>query len=351
MSKPQLYNIDTFDANNECVVSFLWNGNQSFGNICTIKENDTKKIIYQETKTTMQLKHIVPANTFTNGKSYEATIITFDIDGNESEESDAVLFHCFTTPSFSFTNIEQDQLIKNASYEITMDYSQIENELLQSWEITLYDTSRSKIQTSGVRYDEKISYTLTNLEDKKNYYLKATCMTVNGLEVSTDYLFFQVRYKYPSVYSLLTLENVKNDGYIKLRSNIRAVEAHSDKNVEYINNEYADLTDNSIYIDDDFSFDDDFIINLLGYDFSPNDLIMQLSDGQNVIKMYYRHGTYDINDNIKKAFIELVVPIGFTYYVTFSNYIDIPKDTDMLNIWIKKKNGLYGVYIDNKGGE
>lgn len=350
--KPVLYNIQSFDSIEELTISFLWNGNQSFGNICTIKENDVnERIVYQASETTMQLKHTVPANILTNGKSYSVKIAVLDIDNNVSEESDAVLFYCFTTPSFSFVNIEQDQLIKNASYEVIMNYSQIENEPLQSWEITLYDTSRSKLQTSGVCYDEKICYTLTNLEDKQDYYLKATCMTVNGLEVSTDYLFFQVRYKYPSIYSLLTLENVKNNGYIKLRSNIRAVEAHSKTNVEYINNEYANLKDNTAIIDDDFSLDDDFIINLLGYNFTSNDLIMQLSDGQNVTKMYYRQGTYDINDNVKKAFLELIVPIGSTYHISFSNYIDIPEDTDMLDIWIKKKNGLYSVYITNKGGE
>ena len=349
--KPILYNIQAFDASEELTIRFQWNGDQAFGNICTIKENNTNIIVYQATETTMQLKHTVPSNILKNGKSYNVRIATYDIDSNISAYSDAVLFNCFTTPNFSFVNIEKDQLIKNASYEITMDYSQIENEKLQSWEITLYDTSRSKIQTSGVCYDENIRYTITNLEDKQDYYLKATCMTVNGLEVSTDYLFFQVRYKYPSVYSLLTLENVKNNGYIKLRSNIRAVEARSLKDVEYIDNEYINLKDNSIYIDDDFSFDDDFIINLLGYGLSSNDLIMQLSDGQDVIKMYYRCGTYDINKNIEKAFIELTAPIGFTHYVTFSNYIDIPKDTDILDIWIKRKNGLYGVYIANKDGE
>ena len=351
MSKPVLYNLNAWDSSEEKVLNFIYSGNQAFGNICIIKDNTTNKTIYEGTDTTMQLKHKLQANTLKNGVLYNARVAVLDIDNNVSEYSDPMLFYCLTTPSFTFNNIKENQIVKNASYQVNMSYSQLENEPLQSWEITLYDTSQSKIQTSGVCYTDNIEYTLTNLEDNQNYYIKATCRTLNGMVTDTGYIAFSVNYKQPSVYSILTLENVKNNGYIKLQSNIRAVEAHSDKDVEYINNEYANLIDNTVYIDDDFSLDDDFVINLLGYNIEPNTLIMQLSDGQNVTNIYYRYGTYDINKNIEKAFVELVTPIGFTYYVTFSNYIDIPKDTDMLDIWIKKKNGLYGVYIDNKGGE
>ena len=106
-----------------------------------------------------------------------------------------------------------------------------------------------------------------------------------------------------------------------------------------------------IYIDEDFSLEDDFIINLLGYNLTPNTLIMQLSDVNNNINLYLRKGIYDINNNIEKTFLELTIPIGFTHYVSYSNYIDNPLQTDMIDIWVKRKNGLYGVYITNKGGE
>ena len=35
----------------------------------------------------------------------------------------------------------------------------------------------------------------------------------------------------------------------------------------------------------------------------------------------------------------------------YSKYIDNPLNTDMIDIWLKKKNGLYAVYINNKGGK
>lgn len=349
--KPQLFNINAFDATKETTFSFVWNGNQSFGNVCVIRDNLTNKIIYQGTETTMQLKHPVSANTLKNGTLYNVRIATLDIDNNISEYSDPVLFYCFTTPTIEFDNITENQIIKNASYQITMSYSQSEDEPLQSWEVGLYDTSKSKIQGSGVNYSDNIKFTLVDLEDNQTYYIKATCMTLNGMEVDTGYIQFSVNYKQPSIYSLLTLENVKNNGYIKLQSNIRAVESRSKKDVEYINNDFANLKNNTIFIDDDFSLDDDFIVNLLGYDILPNTLVMGLSDGNNKLQLYLRKGCYDINNNIEKTFVELNIPIGVSYYICYSNYIDNPNKTDMLDIWVKKKNGLYSVHIINKGGE
>lgn len=348
--KPVLYNINAFDATQETTFQFIWNGNQSFGNICVIRNNTTNEIVYQEIETTMQLKHTLPAYTLNNGFLYNVRVAVLDADNNISEYSDPVLFYCFTTPTFIFDNILENQIVKNSSYQVTMSYSQLEGESLQSWEIGLYDTSQSKIQGSGVKYTGDIKYTLTDLEDNQTYYIKATCLTLNGMEVETEYILFSVNYKQPSIYSLLSLENVPNNGYIKLQSNIRAVEAHSEKEIKYIDNEYVNLKDNTVFIDDDFSLDDDFIINLLGYNLTPNTLIMKLSDGKNTINLYLRKGTYDINNNVEKTFVELSIPVGFTSYVCYSNYIDNPSDTDMIDIWIKKDKGLYAVYINNKGG-
>ena len=349
--KATLYNVNAFDANNVNIFSFLWNGNQSFGNILQIRDNVSNNIIYQEKQTTMQLKHTLSSNVLTNGRLYNARVAVIDIDGNVSEYSDPVLFYCFTTPNFTFNNIETNQVIKNSSYQVSMSYNQLENDPIQSWEISLYDISKTMFQTSGVHYSDKIAYTLTDLEDNQTYYIRATCCSLNGIEVDTGYILISVNYKQPSVYSILSLENISNNGYIKIQSNIRAVEAKSNKEVEYINNEYVDLKDNYIYIDEDFSLEDDFVINLLGYNLTSNALIMQLSDGINNINLYLRKGTYNINNNIEKTFIEVNIPTSFTSYVCFSNYIDNPSNTDMLDIWLKRKNGLYGVYITNKGGQ
>ena len=75
--------------------------------------------------------------------------------------------------------------------------------------------------------------------------------------------------------------------------------------------------------------------------------------GLNVARLNFSHGTHEEHlttlDMIKKVREELNIPIAFTFYVCYSNYIDNPSNTDMIDIWIKKKNGLYAVYIAKKG--
>ena len=186
--KPILYKIKTFDATKNNILKFEWDGNQSFGNRCIITTNDTTPTeIYNELNTTMRLEHTILTNTLTNGIWYSAKIASIDVDGNVSEYSEPMVFLCLSTPILEFTNIHDNAVLKNASYKITMSYSQAENELLESYTIDLYDTSKNLIQTSGVVYaSDNLAYTLTSLEDDQNYYLKGTCYTVNGISGETD---------------------------------------------------------------------------------------------------------------------------------------------------------------------
>jgi len=250
---------------------------------------------------------------------------------------------------FKFDNIVENQIVKNSTYQVTMTYSQLENEPLQSYEISLYNLSKVKIQTSGIRYSiDTLKYSLSNLEDNQFYYIRATGQTLNGMNIETDYIFFSVNYEQPAVYSVLSLENVSKNGYIKLQSNIRAVECYTTSDPIYIDNEYIDLRNDALTIDKDFSFEDNFIINLSGYNLSDG-LIMQLSDGVNNINLYMRKGIYNINNNIEKTYIELNIPVGFTTYQCFSNYIDNPTETELLSFWLIRKNGLYQINLENKG--
>lgn len=347
--KPILYQITAFDASNDYIFKFSWNGNQNFKTVCEVRQNSTDDILYLETQETMQLQHTLPGGTLTNGTLYNVRIASVDVDGNVSDYSNPVLFYCYSTPIFKFDNISSNQIVKNSSYQVIMTYSQTENESLQSYEISLYNLSKIKIQTSGIIYSvDSLQYSLSDLEDNQSYYIRATGKTLNGMEIETDYIYFSVNYKQPSVYSVLSLENIFKNGYIKLQSNIRAIECHTNSDPIYINDEYINLSNDVLTIDKDFSLEDDFIINLSGYNISDG-LIMQLSDGVSNINLYLRKGIYEINNNVEKTYIELNIPISFTSYQCFSNYIDNPNETDLLSFWFIRKNGLYQINLENKG--
>ena len=336
--KPILYKINTFDATKDNVFKFEWDGNQSFGNICTISTNDTKPIVtYSMPETTMRLEHHIPANTLINGKWYNVKIISIDIDNNKSVESDSMVFLCLSTPILSFTNIPDNAVLKNSTYRVTMSYSQVENELLESYTIDLYDRSKNLIQTSGVVYSaNNLNYTLTNLEDDKEYYLKGTCYTVNGMSGETDYIPISVNYEQPDYYSILTLENIKNSGCIKLQSNIRVVECSVNGTPLYINDEYIDLTNNILSVDKDYALDSDYIIKFSGYNLI-NGLIMQIGN----IRIYL------VTEN-NASYLELYSPILNTYYYCHSNHLANLNSSEIVEIVIVKKQGIFGLSFNRK---
>ena len=223
--KPAIYNINAFDSDKQTSFSYQWLGFQQFGNVCTIRNNDTNTIVYQNTQSTMQLKHdlIIP-NSLSNGVLYNMTIRVFDRNNVMSDESDPVLFYCYSQPNFNITNITENQIIQNSSYIVNLSYNQPEGEELQYYQLLLYNTNKNQIWSSGVKYDTKLSATISDLEDNGVYYVRAEGRTINGMMINTDYIRFSVNYLMPNIYALVTLENIKNEGSIKIQSNILSLE-------------------------------------------------------------------------------------------------------------------------------
>lgn len=142
LNKPQLY-IESgyaFDARYDREFKYLWSSgnNQSIANTLIIRDNETNSIVYNNKQETLLLKHILPANTLQNGKTYNVSIQVFDRDGKASELSDTLIFKCYTTPTISL-NVINEQVIRNSSYLFIINYEQIEGEELQYYSLELYD--------------------------------------------------------------------------------------------------------------------------------------------------------------------------------------------------------------------
>ena len=349
--KAYMYKIDGFDATNDCVFKFVYDGNQSYGSICIIKDNTDQHVIYNDTQKTMLMEHKIPKNTLTNGKQYTVSIATINQLGNqESEYSDEQLIFCYSQPVFEFSNIVQHQILQNSSYKIILKYEQNENELLQSYKIDLYDKNYNLLKTSNIQYDTSdLSFLMTELEDNTEYYIAATGITVHNMSLSIDYIPVSVEYKKPSVYSVLSLENIYRDGCVKIQSNIRAVKCKTTKEPVFIDNEYINVINDIVYIDEDFTFDNNFSINIIGRNLSYG-LLIGMTGNDLATNIYLRRGIFSENNNIEKSYIELVIPIGNMNYVCKSNYIDLYNEQDLLSIWVIRKNGLYDIYCEKVGG-
>lgn len=350
--KPILLNIDAFDAYFDHDVLFKWDGNQVFRNTCTIRNNINNKIVYTVTQDTLQLKHTIPKYALVNGNLYNITIKVIDNNGIASEESTPILFYCYTTPSLSFSNMIENQVIQGSSYKVDLLYSQRENELLQYYQLFLYNINKNQIWASGVKYDtSSMSINVNGLEDNRVYYIRATGKTINNMDVDTGYVMFSANYVMPNSYYVLTLENIAKDGSIKIQCNILSIEGtFVGSNISYLNNDYIDLTNsnNSVYFREGINIKDNFSLNIKGYNFTYNYKVLSLSNGTKSIDIYVLKNSYLSDDGKDKLYFKLFINVSeFASYTIESNLIDCPLNNDILSLWLRKVNNVYSLYVEN----
>lgn len=345
--KPFVNTIPAFDATVENTIKFHYIGNQVFKNTAIIKNNLTNEVVYESTQDSLQLKHIIPPNTLINGILYNIQIKVSDQDSVESLLSDPQLFYCYSSPLFNL-NITDNQIIKNSSYVVTLDYQQNEGELIQSYKIELYGKDKTLIWDSGIYYNtDSLTYTISGLEDKGVYYVRATGITVNGIVLDTDYILFYVDYKIPSVYSLFTLTNRKKYGDIHISSNIKSIEGSLDKEAVYINNKYIYLLDNSLKYEIDIN--GNFLLNLKGYNIKPNLPLIIMKDKSNIILIKCYFASLTTNKHIFELSVNPESPsqTGMKY-VIYSDEINIEND-DVISLWIHYINGLFNIIAIREG--
>lgn len=191
-------------------------------------------VVYNEEATTLKLLHPLPADVLRNGMNYYGEITVYDIDGN-SVTSSSVSFSCYTTPTWTFQNLEQNQVLKSAMYTLNISYSQPEGELLNEYQVKLYNSAKSVIWDSGNLYDTNLSVALTGFADSSFYYVQAIGKTIHGMLLDTGLIPFSVQYTVPSLYSLLHLENKEYEGAVKITSNIVGITGRSiPNNITYV---------------------------------------------------------------------------------------------------------------------
>ena len=347
LNKPQLY-IEAsyaFDATYEREFKYLWasGNNQSVANTLIIRDNETNTIVYNTKQETLLLKHVLPANTLQNGKTYNVCIQVFDRDNNASELSDTLIFKCYTTPALSL-NVINEQVIKNSSYLFEINYNQIEGEELQYYFLELYDGNKQLLYNTGVKYNIESGITLTDFIDNTSYYIKAYGQTINHMEIETDFILFHVEYITPELYSYMTVENRDLYGDIQFTSYLVSIEGKGiNGDPIFSDNRYVDTVNGtSIIFDNNFSFNQG-LISLVGKGFILNQpfLIMR-NVNYHTMTFTWKYGIYEQENNIEKWYVELKCTDGNVITYHMSNLILPPNSEQLLDIQIKIVNN----YID-----
>lgn len=353
LTRPILYSVAAFDATEEQIFTFnVIGGDQVTKNQLTIINQNTNQIVYQQTQTTFAFRHVLTANTLTNGQYYTAYLITYNALDESSSSSANIQFYCYTNPYFNFTNIPSTNVITNSNYSFEVTYNQTEGELLNSYTFNLYDVQQSLIDTSGIRYVGSgsviplvISYLFNNLQDNTFYYIQATGQTSQGTQISTSLIGFSVSYVEPNLFSVINLTNNCKGGYIIVQSNLAEIPGRSYPvpPIYVDDNTAVDLTSDGSYViwDDGFSLQENFTASLWGRNFKSDSTIVTLQNNSGA--------EFTINyceDENGLFYGELIVKENGVIYYLYTSSISVSTN-DSLQIWFRRIGGLYEVGLYN----
>lgn len=354
MSTVYIHNIKAFDAANSNVITFGYSGAQCIKNKITVYENETNAVVYENTVTTFSLSHTIPANTLTNGISYKCTIAAYYMESNEEKSVTSSLsnvFICLEAPVWSL-NISENEIINNSYFTFIPSYTQAQNEVINEYYIVLYNASGSVFWSSDAIYDIATETTVNDLPNNTILYARAYGTTVNGLVFDTRNpvtsldIKVTVNYIAPTFYSLAYLENNEWQGYVKVETNVASIEGYTESGNDaiFVDGNYVDLINETVIFDENFAMSNDFVLQKTGYNISINKPYLKLISGSYEAIITFRKGTFDVGERL---FAE--IKVTNTDYVLYSNLIEIPLITDIIHLWVQRKDGLYMIKISNLG--
>lgn len=353
LTTPILFSQAAFDATQEHTFTFnIVGGDQVTQNKLVITNQSTNEIVYQAVQTTYKFEHILPANTLTNGVYYAAYLITYDAAGDNSANSNSIQFYCYTTPSLVFSNLPTDSIILNSSYNFQATYSQTEGELLNSYTFTLYDAQKIQVATSGIQYvgtttapPTTISHQFAGFADKTNYYIRVNGQTIQGTQIDTGLVSIAVRYVYPSVFSIVELNNNCTGGYVQVKSNLIEINDRSnpDSPTYVDNNTAVDMRKDGDYVEwyDGFELRGDFTASLWGRDFNKNSDIIKMSTTTTTTTLVVGYRTNEDGT----VYADLTVTNGTVVYYIYSASITAPTATDKVQFWFRRIGYQYTIKL------
>ena len=259
LQTPSIEAIQSFDPAFDNTINYYYEDNQQYKNRIIITDNATSTVVYDKTEDSMRLYATIPANTLTAGKQYLAQVQVYDMDGNYSNLSDAALFYCFTTPTLSFVRISDNDVYRNASIQLTLLYSQAQNEEIKNYQFVLYTEDKIAESSSDVIYSSTLSpYIFYGLKNNTKYYLRAYGETVHGMKMDTGYIGINIQYDVIPANIAFQITNMYKSGYIQIETNILSVGYEVENDNYEFNDGSLTLTDNSLTYNEGFEVADDF---------------------------------------------------------------------------------------------
>lgn len=355
MTTPICMAVNAFDATEDHIFYFDVNGgDQVVKNKIIIKDNSTNVVVYENIAEIFTFRQNVPANTLENGVYYNVSFITYNVNGDESATSNIIPFYCYTTPTLTFNNIPSSGIIESNSFNFNLTYDQEEGELLDILKFTLFNSNDNILLESDYYTSTLVpsvfEHTFNGFENSYIYKVQAVGQTINGTVIETDKIQFTTVFEYPSVFSIVGLNNYCEKGCVEVKSNIVITSGKVKEKYtppKYIDSEYLDIREkaNELVWDEGFDIPNNFILSLWmkdgllgkfctigdehdGYTIS---LVREIPYGQTSPKDVLELHGY-VND------VEMVR--------VRSNYVDLINNQSYYFIRLKKVNDIYTLTIE-----
>lgn len=378
MAKPILYNIQSFDAEQEKVFSFSYAGSISrvqaliYRNDTGICVNEFDMSQYHDTQLP---EYRLLANKLTNSTvPYLIKVRVFPYGSAEpSAWSDLALFYCKKSPTISFNNLRlgEPNDITTASYEFGVTYNAgAQDEPLSTFTYRLYDRNNTLIESSPTFYSASDRYTFNNFRNNNTYYVRAIGESKNGFVVDTGYVELYITYSIGAAYANLTAENRAEMGDVVLRTNIVSIEGYYNDNngivydnaddvASYINGSKADKAiflqgGEAVTFENGYKDTKAFIFPSESSDafngvliFKPHNkhpgCIFSFHEkrNNNPVSIYIYMLTRTIN-GVDKTYCYLLA--GNDDYIVYSNAID-NYNLEYLKLHFQRVGGTYGLYL------
>mgnify|MGYP004506308819 CR=1 FL=1 len=335
---PILSRITTFDPTMDTIIEFEYSGNQIKSKHIVITNNKTSAVAYESTLLGMKLNYILPKNSIPTGQ-YTAKIMVTDFEGNTSAYSSSVLFYCFTTPTFNFSNV--GKVVNSSNLDASVSYVQNENEPLKEFTFFLYDSQKALLKQSDVYYGtSNMTYLYIGLKNLSTYYIRCVGTTNHGMIVDTGYVEIYVNYIVQPNNMILNLENVKCQGYVNISCNILDIGYDVVGNYILKDGELILPVGSSVTYNAGFSFSDEFAMFVKARKVPLNETMFSFSTTDGLVKL-------TILPIANKYYCKLSAPSSLEDYVL---YVELPKagiaDTSDRLITDNKENYIQQVNLD-----
>lgn len=355
---PIALSMNAFDASENQTFSFTASGgSQVVKNKLTIRRNSDDVIVYTSTLESYGFNQVVPANTLVNGTYYNFYFNTYDIEGNESADSNAVPFYCFTTPTLVFTNITTGDTIESPQYKFNLRYNQLEDELLNELHFYLYDGHGKLIKSSETIYSSEnppidFEYTFSGFTDKETYYIEAIATTLHGLVVESNRIEFFVSYGYKNTYFLIKPYNECIEGRVRVETNIVSIDGITNDEPKYLDDSALILEQGDWLLwDDGFNFNSQQFVLTKWWkpvELGTTTVLYGDSYSDRIEISLKRYGVSNNIENIKGYIQVDGYRNGVKYFTKQSNFIDQLNNNSELISYININGSNINVILTNK---